>query len=398
MGKQKMPDYTAAAQQQGQANKDAAISSSLLSNPNIVNPYGTQTYSGPVDGSGRPTLTQSLSPAEQAKLDASNRVQLGSLGILEKDMPNIANALSGPFGISQGVQLDPGIKGQIQGGLDYGGAPGMPIASPDVRNQVSKAFYNQEANFLNPQFQQQRADLTSNLANQGITAGSEAANREWLNQNQTENRAYGNLANQAVVSGGDAMNQLFGMQMGARQQGVNELTTQGQFANAAQQQQAQEALQQQAAYNAGQGQLYSQYASNRTMPINMLNALLSSSQVNNPTYQAYNPQQFTPTPVLQGAQLQGQGVAANNSANAGLWGSALGAAGMAAGAKPPSDRRLKQDIKLLGKRGKYNWYSYTLGGQPQEGVMADEVEKILPDAISKDSLGFRHVDYSMLGL
>lgn len=39
------PDYTAAAQAQGVANKDAATATAQLSNPNIISPYGNQTVS-----------------------------------------------------------------------------------------------------------------------------------------------------------------------------------------------------------------------------------------------------------------------------------------------------------------------------------------------------------------
>ena len=38
------PDYRGAAIEQGQANKAAAIAQSRLNNPNVISPYGTQTY------------------------------------------------------------------------------------------------------------------------------------------------------------------------------------------------------------------------------------------------------------------------------------------------------------------------------------------------------------------
>ena len=39
------PDYAGAAKEQGAANKDAAIASAKLNNPNVINPYGTQSVS-----------------------------------------------------------------------------------------------------------------------------------------------------------------------------------------------------------------------------------------------------------------------------------------------------------------------------------------------------------------
>ena len=44
-----VPDYTAAAKEQGVQNQQSALQSSILSNPNMITPYGSQTvsYSSP---------------------------------------------------------------------------------------------------------------------------------------------------------------------------------------------------------------------------------------------------------------------------------------------------------------------------------------------------------------
>jgi len=49
------PDYAAQAQAQGQANLDAARATAKLNNPNIINPYGTQTVTY---GGGAPVFNQ----------------------------------------------------------------------------------------------------------------------------------------------------------------------------------------------------------------------------------------------------------------------------------------------------------------------------------------------------
>jgi len=62
-----------------------------------------------------------------------------------------------------------------------------------------------------------------------------------------------------------------------------------------------------------------------------------------------------------------------------------------------SDRRLKTDVKKVGKTGdgqNIYQYRYKGGGGMQLGLMAQEVEKKHPDAVSKDAFGFRRVDYS----
>lgn len=62
-----------------------------------------------------------------------------------------------------------------------------------------------------------------------------------------------------------------------------------------------------------------------------------------------------------------------------------------------SDRRLKTDIKKVGKTDDgQNIYSYRYKGDRnmQLGLMAQEVEKAKPEAVSKDAFGFRRVDYT----
>lgn len=64
-----------------------------------------------------------------------------------------------------------------------------------------------------------------------------------------------------------------------------------------------------------------------------------------------------------------------------------------------SDRRLKSNIKRVGTaHNGLPLYEYTIFGQRQRGVMADEVEKVMPAAVSTHSSGFKMVNYDMLGL
>ena len=74
-----------------------------------------------------------------------------------------------------------------------------------------------------------------------------------------------------------------------------------------------------------------------------------------------------------------------------------GAAAAQAGAF--SDRRLKTNIRKIGEfadgLGRYAW-TYIWGGPEQEGVMADEVEKMRPWALGAEVMGFRTVHYGLL--
>jgi len=65
-----------------------------------------------------------------------------------------------------------------------------------------------------------------------------------------------------------------------------------------------------------------------------------------------------------------------------------------------SDRRLKENITHVGKENGHNIYEfdYKDGSGRFRGVMADEVEKINPEAVMIHSNGFKMVDYGKIGL
>ena len=72
---------------------------------------------------------------------------------------------------------------------------------------------------------------------------------------------------------------------------------------------------------------------------------------------------------------------------------AMGAAG--------SDRRIKYNIRQIGFTPFMNLplytFRYLFNGVESEGVMADEVEQVLPSAVTLDPLGFKRVNYAMVG-
>lgn len=72
-----------------------------------------------------------------------------------------------------------------------------------------------------------------------------------------------------------------------------------------------------------------------------------------------------------------------------------------------SDRRIKENITWIGthplKVGLYLFnykpeFRDTWGHGRQFGVMADEVEKVMPEAVSIHPNGYKMVDYAMLGI
>ena len=73
----------------------------------------------------------------------------------------------------------------------------------------------------------------------------------------------------------------------------------------------------------------------------------------------------------------------------------------ATGSGAISDIRLKRDIALLSRLdnglGLYR-YRYLWSDQVYVGVMAQEVEKVMPEAVARGADGYLRVDYQRLGL
>ena len=83
-----------------------------------------------------------------------------------------------------------------------------------------------------------------------------------------------------------------------------------------------------------------------------------------------------------------------------------GAAGTAASLFALSDKRLKTNIKQVGKLDNgiklYTWKwtaeaKKIVNNQPEYGVLADEVQEIMPEAVSRGTDGYLRVDYAAVG-
>jgi hypothetical protein len=134
---------------------------------------------------------------------------------------------------------------------------------------------------------------------------------------------------------------------------------------------------------------------------------MSSSQVSSPQFQGYTGAGVTAAPYMQGTQAAGN--AANNIYNAqmgaqnantsGLYG--LGGAGLMGyammAAPAASDRRLKSNIVRIGTHPLgIGIYEYDIAGMRRTGVMADELEPVMPEAVYTMPSGFKVVDYAAL--
>jgi hypothetical protein len=280
------PNYTEAAIAQGAANIESARATAKLNNPNMYTPYGTQlvSYEGDV-----PTVRQTLTPTAQKSLEAQQNVDLSLSNLAQKGTGIASNVLDKPFSFG---------GPDVQTSLDTSGIAKMP---------VNAGMTGQEAIMqrLEPSLARQRVSTETQLINQGLRPGTEAYNNAINLLGQQENDA----RTQAVTQG-------LNLDIGANAQGYNQALQSGQFANTAQQQALAQAIQQ------------------RQMPLNEINALTSSSQIENPQFGAYAGSNVAPPPIAQATAQQGQfdqntynqQVASQNANTAGLY--SLGGAGI----------------------------------------------------------------------
>ena len=375
-----------------------------------------------------PNIEQYLTPDAQAALENQQRVERALSGLGEKAIANVSDVYNKPFAAQglpeQQFQFQGGgalptlqqMQGQARSDVSamptnfgptagqYGMATGGP-SGPNLQGQldtsqlaampVNAGMTAQQAimSRLDPQLQRQRAQLETQLANQGLARGGEAYNAAITEQQQQEN----DLRTQAALQG-------ISLDMGARQQGLGEAQTLGGFANQSalagfgagqqatqarnaaiaqnfgqglgaagaynaaagqqfgqgmdvaglynaalgqnqaatlQQAQAQAALQSQG-FNQAQSQANFQNAQRqaalqeqlalRQLPLNEVAAIMSGAQVQLPQFQAYQGADVAAAPVFAGQQAAGNFAQQNYANQTAAYNAKMGLYGSLAGA------------------------------------------------------------------
>jgi hypothetical protein len=267
------------------------------------------------------------------------------------------------------------------------------LAAQQAQNAAQGQGFNQQLQSGQFGNQAQLASFGANLQNQQAANQAIAQNfGQGLNAQQLTNQSVGQNFGQGMAASNAAN--------AAIQQNQNAAAQQQQLANAAQLQQYNENLGgAQFGNNAATQSLQTQLAL-RNQPLNEITGLMSGSQLQMPQFQGYNPTNIAPAPVFAGAQAQGAadmqkyGIQQSgaNATTSGLF--------SLAGAAAPivfSDRRLKSNIERIGthKLG-IGLYEYDIFGGRQQGVMADEAEKVMPQAVSMHPSGYKMVNYGLL--
>lgn len=406
------PNPAKVAAAQSAANKETAIAQANLNNYNQVTPQGSLTYTvigTNADGTPKYQATQTYSPEQQAiyEQNAANSLQAGQ--IAGNQLGRVNDVLSTPFQLGQtpqqaGVNLNNnlGLNTDLQLNQNLGNRTDLS------QNAIDDRLYQLGAARLDPRFAQQQQTLESDLANRGVVPGTEAYNRAMTQFEQTRNDAYNQLAltgnqqayeqelgAQNFYNTANAQNQNFANQNAQAQAGFNNQAqlAQGQFNNQATQQMTN--FNNQAQSNNWNQQIQDALIQ-RNQPINETTALMSGSQVSQPNYQATPQTGIANTDVAGLYQNNYNAQVAQQNAMLGGIASLGGSAAFAL-----SDRRAKKDIRKVGKLGDgINLYTFKykdktgLGGLAHLGVMAQEVEGKIPEAVVDTDSGYKAVDYA----
>jgi hypothetical protein len=359
------PDYQAAAKETASGNREAAEYTTKANRINQFTPYGSLTYDykpqTAFDEAGYNKAVADASTVGGAAPDRNAFMKETGAGwsqtqtltpqaqaTLDKNL-----ALSDKYAETAGIGFDKARATFENPNIDQSLLPSAPINAGMTAQQAMMSR-------LQPTLERNEEALRTRLANQGIGLGSQAYGREMNLQGQQANDMY----LQSMAQG-------INMDAAARERALNE------------------------AYTA------------QSRPLDLINALRTGSQVQNPQFQSFANQANVAGPDLLGAVGQQynaelSGVNAENAASAGMM-QGLGSLAMT-GAKMGmfSDRRMKENITKIGSLDNgLNLYKFDYkpefkdiaGSGTYVGVMADEAQ-VIPDAVIRQSNGYDMVDYS----
>jgi hypothetical protein len=381
------PDYSAAARETAAGNLDAARAATAANRVNQVTPYGNLDYKQTgTDPYGNPTwtATTSLSDVGQQLLNNQNATSLGLGGAINAQLGQVQNVMGQGFN-PQTAPITTNVgQANLQTSPDYQGG----MAGWDRANQLLMQR-------LQPQMDVQQKSLDAKLANQGVVAGTEAYNRAKMGLGMQQN----DLLNQAQLSGLQAGNTLF-------QQGMQG----AQFGNQAQQQLLNNQLANANLGNQAQQQQFNQALTQYNMPLNTLSALRTGAQVQNPTFQNAPQQATTAGADLLGAASSQYNAAmggfnAQQAAQANMNSGLMGLGGTLGAAAIMSDIRTKENITqvywLPNGLPVYTYeykpeYKDEAGHGVHIGVMAQDVEQVMPEAVITRADGIKMVNYGVL--
>jgi hypothetical protein len=348
------PDYLGAAEASAEASQEAANQQMYFNRPTINTPFGGESWtyqpvSDPVTGKEYTTATMEsrLTPEAQEALSGQLRVQAARSGFAEDLLGRVEEGFRDPMDFSQ-----------------FGGYQGLQIDPTQARGEAFSRL--QELNA--PQRQQDRARLETQLANQGITQGSEAYDNAMRQLGDQEMRQ----SMQMMQASGAEAQQMQGMDIQAQN-----------YANNLRQMQLAEALQE------------------RGLGLNELNALLTGQQVSAPQMPGFKGAALAESADILGAtQMQAQHeMDIFNTQQASKDALTSGLMSMGSSAMMMCDIRVKRNLEHIGY---YEddipcyIFQYVWGEEWFVGPVAQEVEQVHPELVVEID-GIKHVKIGGLG-
>ena len=250
----------------------------------------------------------------------------------------VQNLLNNAYNMSKNINNIGGYTYNING-------------SDAARQRAEDATYQSYVSRLQPQFAQQTSDLETRLQNQGITVGSDAYNRAMTNLQNNQNDAYNQAAYQSVLNGQNAFSQ-----------SLNNSALAANFGNNAK--------------NNYLSQIISQLQLGQSGYDNAMNIYNIQhgvdSRINTAKQNNVN------------AQIQAGQDAISSAAKIGMM--------------LLSDIRLKENIIPVGKLNNgLNVYCFNFKGSttPQIGLLAQEVIKVIPEAVYEAGDGYLMLRYDI---
>lgn len=229
------------------------------------------------------------------------------------------------------------------------GMPDAPRAQD--RGTVAKSIFDRNLSMMMPGIEKSNSRLLTNLQARGIPIGGEAFNDAYGEQQRQTQDTMSRLAMDANIAGGQEQSRLFSLDQASRQGAISELV---------------------AAMGGG-----------------------------------YNPPSSVPSGNAAGVNYSGlvgqkyQADLAQHNSNQQSRAQTAGALGSLGGAMlMKSDRRLKRDIRRVGRVAGLNLYEYRYAwdrpGTVRRGFMAQEVLNRFPEAARRIAGGYLALDYAQL--
>lgn len=186
------PDYTGAANATAAGNLEIARATAAANRPSYYTPQGSQVATRDPNDPDRWSITQSLSPDQQALFDQNERIQ-GKFGSLAEQ------------GLGQ-------VGNTVAEGIDWSALPSSGVNPGQTGMDAILAR-------VNPQLESERAGEEARLANQGIALGSKAYEAAMGGLARQRNDAYSQAALQGITLGSQAR------QQGLQEQMLNQSNT-----------------------------------------------------------------------------------------------------------------------------------------------------------------------------